>query len=215
MRDLHFHMWDTRGSESSQPAIHLHAAGRWLSFLKRSDDPSLHARTAIQVDALNRQSSTSQQLAKALRSIALEWFYMSFHKNNNTKFITADKKLETGTFESVNEFLKPSSMQTRMTVCSNAWSSSISRKALTSSSKTSFVIRFARARISVVLTRWSASLLHATPIAAFTIITRSNIGTLTAIATTIMPTTTNVEQQSALVSNQLLQQEGQLSRQLT
>jgi hypothetical protein len=40
---------------------------------------------------------------------ALKWFYMSFHKNNCNKFVTAGRKLDPKTFKLVTEFLKPSS----------------------------------------------------------------------------------------------------------
>jgi hypothetical protein len=43
---------------------------------------------------------------KPLEVLALQWFYMSFHKNNSNKFVTADKKLETKTFKSVTEFFE-------------------------------------------------------------------------------------------------------------
>jgi hypothetical protein len=51
-----------------QPAIHLHASGRLLSFSKGLDDPSLNAHKAIQGDASNCQSPISRQLVKALGS---------------------------------------------------------------------------------------------------------------------------------------------------
>jgi hypothetical protein len=73
--------------------------------LKGSDDRSLNAHPAIQGDASNCQSPTSQQLAKPSEALALKWFYMLFHKNNLNKFITAGKKLKTKTFESFTKFL--------------------------------------------------------------------------------------------------------------
>jgi hypothetical protein len=41
---------------------------------------------------------------KPLEALALEWFYMSFHKNNCNKFVMLVRKLDTGIFESVTEF---------------------------------------------------------------------------------------------------------------
>ncbi len=43
---------------------------------------------------------------KPLEALALKWFYMLFHKNDCNKFITAGKKLETKTFESVTKFFE-------------------------------------------------------------------------------------------------------------
>jgi hypothetical protein len=42
----------------------------------------------------------------SLEALALEWFYMSFHKNNHDKFVTEGKKLETETFKSVTKFFE-------------------------------------------------------------------------------------------------------------
>jgi hypothetical protein len=86
-------------------------------------------------------------------------------------------------------------------VHSNAWKSSISRHVLTSSSKTSFAIRFAGTRTSVILTGQSARLFHMMPGATLTRIARSNVGTLTAIATAIALAMMNIKWQSALVSS--------------
>ncbi len=112
----------------------------------------------------------------------------------------AGKKLKTETFESVTKFFK-APLRTRMTVCLNPWSSSISRNALTSSSKTSFAIRFVHAKTSLVLTKQDSRLLHAMPDAALTTIARSSVGTSTVIATAIALMTANIKQQSALVSS--------------
>jgi hypothetical protein len=43
-------------------------------------------------------------LTKPSEALALEWFYMPFHKNDHNKFVTAGKKPETKTFKSVTEF---------------------------------------------------------------------------------------------------------------
>jgi hypothetical protein len=43
---------------------------------------------------------------RPLEAQVLEWFYMSFHKNNQNKFISAGKKRKTKTFESVSEFFE-------------------------------------------------------------------------------------------------------------
>ncbi len=60
-----------------------------------------------------RQFKEMLQIAKALpvgnwsqpsEALALKWFYMSFHKNGLSKFITAGRKLKTKTFESVPKF---------------------------------------------------------------------------------------------------------------
>jgi hypothetical protein len=79
---------------------------------------------------------------------------MSFHNKDRNEFVTAGKKLESKIFESVTKFFKAqtSSIQTKMTARSNAWSSRVSRNMLTSSSKTSSMIRFALERTSVALT---------------------------------------------------------------
>jgi hypothetical protein len=78
-----------------------------------------------------------------------------------------------------------------MTVRSNAWSSSVLKNKLSSSSKTSFAIRFALVRMNVVPTKQNARSPHATPNAALMTIARSDIGTLTATAIAIASTTTN------------------------
>jgi hypothetical protein len=44
--------------------------------------------------------------SKPLEALALEWFYMWFHKNNHNNFSTAERKLETKTFESVIKFFE-------------------------------------------------------------------------------------------------------------
>ncbi len=71
---------------------------------------------------------------KPSEALALEWFYMLFHTNNRNKFVMFGRKLDTKTFRLVTEFLKPSSQQTRMTVRSNAWSSSVLKNKLSLSS---------------------------------------------------------------------------------
>ncbi len=67
--------------------------------------------------------------------------------------------------------------------------------------KVSFATRFGCARTSVVPTKQSAGLLHATPNATPTMAAMSNVCTLIAIVIGIAPTTMNVERQSALVSS--------------
>jgi hypothetical protein len=126
---------------------------------------------------------------------------MSFHKDDHNKFITAGNKLDTKIFESVTNFFEAQFNMNNNEVCLNPWCSSKSRNALTSSSKPSFAIRFVQARTSVKLTRQSTRLLHATPNAALTMIGRKDIDRLIAIATASAPTTTNVKQQSNLVSS--------------
>jgi hypothetical protein len=41
-----------------------------------------------------------------LDALAFEWFYMLFHNNDQNKFVTNDKKLETKTFKSVTKFFE-------------------------------------------------------------------------------------------------------------
>jgi hypothetical protein len=43
---------------------------------------------------------------KPSEALALEWFYMSFHKYNRNKFVTSGRKLNTETLESVTEFFE-------------------------------------------------------------------------------------------------------------
>ncbi len=43
---------------------------------------------------------------KPLEALVLEWFYMSFHKNDRNKFVTSGRKLDTKTFELVTEFFE-------------------------------------------------------------------------------------------------------------
>jgi hypothetical protein len=149
--------------------------------------------------------------SKPLEALAPKWFYMSFHKNDHNKFITAGKKLDTETFESVTKFLKPSSWWIRMTARLNAWSSSISRNTLNSSSRTSFVTRFALARMSIVPTEQSARSLYTMPEATLTTIARRDVGTLTAITIAIAHTTTNAKRQSALVLSALVITTGRMT----
>jgi hypothetical protein len=73
--------------------------------LKGSDDPSANARKAIQGNASNRQSPASNW-SKPLEALALEWFYMLFHKNDHNNFVTAGRKLNTKTFELVTDFFE-------------------------------------------------------------------------------------------------------------
>jgi hypothetical protein len=44
--------------------------------------------------------------SKPLELLALEWFYVSFHKNDRNKFVTVGRKLDTQTFELVTEFFE-------------------------------------------------------------------------------------------------------------
>jgi hypothetical protein len=69
--------------------------------------------TSLQMHA--RQFKEMLQITKALpagnwskpsEALALEWFYMSFHKNNRNKFVTAGRKLDTKTFKLVTEFFE-------------------------------------------------------------------------------------------------------------
>ncbi len=62
-----------------------------------------------------RQFKEMLQIAKALpasnwpkpsEALALEWFYMSLHKNNRNKFIKLGRKLDTETFKLVTEFFE-------------------------------------------------------------------------------------------------------------
>jgi hypothetical protein len=62
-----------------------------------------------------RQFKEMLRIAKALpagnwpkpsEAPALEWFYMSFHKNDRNKFVALGRKLNTNTFESVTEFFE-------------------------------------------------------------------------------------------------------------
>ena len=126
--------------------------------------------------------------------LALEWFYMWFHKNDHNKFVTLGRKLDTKTFELVTEFFEAQFTMNKNTVRSNAWSSSILKNKLRSSSKISFAIRFTLVRTNVVPTRQNVRSTHVTPNAALTMIARSNIGTSTAIAIGIAPTTITIEQ---------------------
>jgi hypothetical protein len=48
----------------------------------------------------------ASNMLKLLDVIALQWFYVSFHKNNNNKFVTTNKKLKTERFETVTEFFE-------------------------------------------------------------------------------------------------------------
>jgi hypothetical protein len=43
---------------------------------------------------------------KPLEALALEWFYMLFHKNNHNRFVTLGRKLDTKTFKLVTEFFE-------------------------------------------------------------------------------------------------------------
>jgi hypothetical protein len=44
--------------------------------------------------------------SKPSEAQALKWFYMSFHKNNHNKFVTAGRNFDTKTFKSVTEFFE-------------------------------------------------------------------------------------------------------------
>jgi hypothetical protein len=69
--------------------------------------------TPLQMHA--RQFKEMLQIAKALsagnwpkplEALALEWFFMSFHKNNRNKFVMLAIKLDTKTFKLVTEFFE-------------------------------------------------------------------------------------------------------------
>jgi hypothetical protein len=124
---------------------------------------------------------------------------MLFHKNNHSKFVTASKKLETKTFESVTEFFEAQFTTNKNNGTLERMELERIKKHAHFKLKMRFTIRYVRVRRSVVLTGQSARLLHAMPNAALTIIARSNIGTSTTIATVIAPATTNVEWQSTIV----------------
>jgi hypothetical protein len=72
-------------------------------------------------------------MPKPLDALVLQWYYILFHKNDRKKFVTASKKLETENLERVTKFFETQLNRTRLTVCSNAWSLSVSKSALTSS----------------------------------------------------------------------------------
>jgi hypothetical protein len=46
------------------------------------------------------------KMPKPLDVLALQWYYMTFHKNNRNKFVTVGKKLETKMLKSITKFFK-------------------------------------------------------------------------------------------------------------
>jgi hypothetical protein len=52
------------------------------------------------------EALSPDNMPKPLDALVLQWFYMSFHKNNCNKFVTAGKKLKPKMFETVTEFFE-------------------------------------------------------------------------------------------------------------
>jgi hypothetical protein len=133
--------------------------------------------------------------------LALECFYMSFHKNNHNKFFTVGRKLNTKTFELVTEFFEAKFTTNKNNGMLEPMELECIKKHAQLKLKNSSAIRIALVRMSVAPTGQGTQLLLATPNIALTTIARSNVDTLTTIA--IAPTTTNIKRQSALVLSTL------------
>jgi hypothetical protein len=67
--------------------------------------PRMHARRVKEMLQIAK-ALPAGNWPKPLEALALEWFYMSFHKNDCNKFVTSGRKINTKTFELVTEFFE-------------------------------------------------------------------------------------------------------------
>jgi hypothetical protein len=76
-------------------------------FQKDLMTPSqIHARQFKETMLHIAKALPAGNWSKPSEALALEWFYMFFHKNDHKKFITAGRKLDDETFKLVTEFFK-------------------------------------------------------------------------------------------------------------
>jgi hypothetical protein len=90
--------------------------------------------------------------SKPLQALALEWFYMSFHKNNCNKFATAGRKLDTKTFELITKFFEIQFTTTKNDSMLERMELEHIKNMLNSSSRASFTTRFALVRTNILPT---------------------------------------------------------------
>jgi hypothetical protein len=67
--------------------------------------PGMHARQFKEMLRI-AEALPAGNWSKPLEALALEWFYMSFHKNDCNKFVTVGRKLNTKTSKLVTEFFE-------------------------------------------------------------------------------------------------------------
>jgi hypothetical protein len=88
-----------------QSYIYMQPGGDYPFQKDLMTPPRMHARQFKEMLQITK-ALTAGNWSKPSEALALEWFCMSFHKNNCNKFATAGRKLDTETFELVTEFFE-------------------------------------------------------------------------------------------------------------
>ncbi len=91
---------------------------------------------------------------------------MLFHKNDRNKFVTAGKKLDTKTFESITKFFEAQFNQNKNHGMLEHMELKRIKKHAHLKMKNKLHDKIVRARMSIAHTKWSTTSLHAMPNAA-------------------------------------------------